>query len=658
MFSAIAARRIAGRRFPLAVSRAYAEAPKGRVIGIDLGTTNSCVAIMEGSQPTVIANAEGARTTPSVVAFVDDGERLVGLPAKRQAVTNPAGTLYATKRLIGRRFDDKETQQEAKNVPYKIVKNKNGDAWVEVKDKRYSPSQVGAFILTKLKETAETYLGTKVKNAVVTVPAYFDNSQRKATEDAGQIAGLTVLRCVPEPTAAALAYGSERKESQNIAVYDLGGGTFDISILEVMKDEETGDLFEVKATNGDTFLGGEDFDQRLVDYLCDEFNSQEGLDLRKDEMALNRVRDASEKAKIELSSALQTEINLPYITAANGVPKHLNLKITRSKFEGLVADLIQRTVDPCNICIKDSKFSLKEIDEVILVGGMTRMPKVQEQVKAVFKKVPSQGINPDEAVALGAALQAGVLSGSGDMLVLDVSSLTLGLETQGGIMTPLIKKNTTIPHKAEETFTTAEAGQTTVDVKVYQGERKMTADNKLLDKFQLSGIPPAPKGHAQIEVRFELNQNGILDVGAREKSTGNEQAITIETDGGLSKDDIQRMIDEAEQYAKEDDERKEKVEAVNTAESIVSQTEDHLSEYKEVPEDDQNKIKDEISKVREQMKEKSMPAQELKSLAQALQKMSLEVFSKHYHKKGNDSTGASGDDKDKTVDASYEDVKK
>lgn len=650
-------RSIARASGSVAGRRSASEAAKGAVIGIDLGTTNSCVAVMEGSQPTVIANAEGARTTPSVVAFTKEGERLVGLPAKRQAVTNPSGTLYATKRLIGRRFEDKETQAEQKNVPFQIVKNKNGDAWVKVSDQTYSPSQVGAFVLGKLKETAESYLGTSVKNAVVTVPAYFDNNQKKATKDAGQIAGLEVLRTISEPTAAALAYGVGKGENKTITVYDLGGGTFDVSILEVVKDEN-GDLFDVKATNGDTFLGGEDFDQRLVDYLCTEFQKQEGLDLRKDTMALNRVRDASEKAKIELSSGVQTEVNLPYITAADGVPKHLNVKISRSKFESLVDDLIQRTITPCENCIKDSQLSKSEINEVLLVGGMTRMPKVVETVKKVFGKNPSKGVNPDEAVALGAAIQGGVLSGaSSDVIVLDVTPLSLGIETQGGVMSTLVERNTTIPTKQSQVFSTAENGQTQVEIKIYQGERKMASDNQLLDKFQLSGIPPAPKGVPQIDVSFDINQNGLLDVSARDKSSGKEQAITIQSDGGLSSDDIERMLEDATKYAEQDKERRATVEAVNHSESIVSQTESHLDEYKDIPKDDQDKLRSEIETLRKDMTAPGADADELRKKAQSLQTMSLDIFGKHYHKKG-----AEGDAKketgEKTVDADYEDVSK
>src|SRR6202171_6215858 len=546
-----------------------------KAIGIDLGTTNSCVAVMEGNKAKVIENAEGTRTTPSMVAFTDDGEILVGQPAKRQSITNPENTIYAIKRLIGRRYDDPITEKDKTMVPYHIVRGDNGDAWVEIRGKKYSPSQISAFILTKMKETAEAYLGSSVTQAVITVPAYFNDAQRQATKDAVRIAGLEVLRIINEPTAAAPAYWLDKQKTGTIAVYDLGGGTFDVSILEI------GDgVFEVKSTNGDTFLGGEDFDMRLVNYLADEFQKEQGINLRNDKLALQRLKEAAEKAKIELSSTTQTEINLPYITADQTGPKHLTLKLTRAKFEALVDDLIQKTVEPCRLALKDAGLSAGEINEVVLVGGMTRMPKVQEVVKQFFGKEPHKGVNPDEVVAVGAAIQAGVLQGDvKDVLLLDVTPLSLGIETLGGVFTRIIDRNTTIPTKKSQVFSTAEDNQNAVTIRVFQGEREMAADNKMLGQFDLMGIPPAPRGVPQIEVSFDIDANGIVNVSAKDKGTGKEQQIRIQASGGLSEADIDKMVKDAEAHAEEDKKRKGQVEAKNHAEALLHSTEKAVAEH-------------------------------------------------------------------------------
>src|SRR6201997_3467481 len=574
--------------------------PMAKVIGIDLGTTNSCVAVMEGSTPKVIENAEGARTTPSIVAFAPDGERLIGQPAKRQAVTNPEYTFFAIKRLIGRRFDDPMTQKDIGMVPYKIVKADNGDAWVAGRDgKKYSPSEISAFILTKMKETAEAHLGEKVTQAVITVPAYFNDAQRQATKDAGKIAGLEGLRIINEPTAAALAYGLDKKSSGTIAVYDLGGGTFDVSVLEI------GDgVFEVKSTNGDTFLGGEDFDQRVVNFLADEFKKDQGIDLRKDKLALQRLKEAAEKAKIELSSATQTEINLPYITADATGPKHMALKLTRAKFEALVDDLVQKTIEPCRKALKDAGLTAGEIGEVVLVGGMTRMPKVQEVVKQLFGKEPHKGVNPDEVVAIGAAIQAGVLQGDvKDVLLLDVTPLSLGIETLGGVFTRIIDRNTTIPTKKSQVFSTAEDNQNAVTIRVFQGEREMAADNKMLGQFDLMGIPPAPRGMPQIEVTFGIDANGIVNVQAKDKATGKEQQIRIQASGGLSDAEIQKMVKDAEAHAEEDKKRKAAVEAKNHAEALVHSTEKALAEHgTKVGEGERRSIETALADLKEALK--------------------------------------------------------
>jgi len=624
------------------LSRAYATV-QGQVIGVDLGTTNSCVSVMEGSTPKVIENSEGARTTPSVIAFTPDGERLVGAPARRQAVTNPDNTVYASKRYIGRRFDDKEVQKDIKNVPFKIVRASNGDAWMEAQGKVYSPSQLGAFTLIKMKETAESYLGGSVSNAVITVPAYFNDSQRQATKDAGKISGLNVLRVINEPTAAALAFGMEKSDDKIIAVYDLGGGTFDVSILEIQKG-----VFEVKSTNGDTYLGGEDFDMILLDFLCNEFKKDTGIDIKKDNMALQRLREAAEKAKCELSSAQQTDINLPYLTMDATGPKHMNLKLSRSKLEQLVGQLIQRTVEPCKKAIKDAGVSTGEIGEVLLVGGMSRMPKVQSTVQETFGRKPSKAVNPDEAVALGAAIQGGVLAGEvKDILLLDVTPLSLGIETLGGVMTKLINRNTTIPTKKSQVFSTAADGQTQVEIKVHQGEREMAANNKVLGQFSLIGIPPAPRGVPQIEVTFDIDANGIVNVSARDKGTGKEQQIVIQSSGGLSKDDIENMVKQAEEFAESDKIKKEMVETVNQAESAVHDIESKLEEFKDqLPGEECDELKKEIANVKDVLakKEELESPDILREAFQLLQQKSLKVFELAYKKMAADreSSGSSG----------------
>jgi len=625
----------------------------GAVIGIDLGTTNSCVAVMEGKAAKVIENAEGARTTPSVVAFTAEGERLAGMPAKRQAVTNSENTFYATKRLIGRRFDDAEVKKDMNMVSYKICKASNGDAWVKSTDgKVYSPSQIGAFVLTKMKETAEGYLGTAAKNAVVTVPAYFNDSQRQATKDAGQISGLNVLRVINEPTAAALAYGMDKSEDKVIAVFDLGGGTFDISVLEIQKG-----VFEVKSTNGNTFLGGEDFDNALLTHLVGEFKKEQGIDLTKDNMALQRVREAAEKAKVELSSSLQTDVNLPYLTMDATGPKHMNVKLTRSKFESIVGDLIRKTIDPCNKAMKDAEVTKSDIGEVILVGGMSRMPKVQETCKDIFGRNPSKAVNPDEAVAMGAAIQGGVLAGDvTDVLLLDVTPLSLGIETLGGVFTKLISRNTTIPTKKSQVFSTAADGQTQVEIKVHQGEREMAADNKMLGQFQLVGIPPAPRGVPQVEVTFDIDANGIVNVHARDKGTGKEQQIVIQSSGGLSKDEIENMVRDAESHAEADKQKKEKIEAVNQAEGILHDTESKMEEFKDqLPTEDATKMKDMIKDVREKLANKDdMDPEEIKKTVNELQQSSLKLFEMAYKKMASERSGSEGGDSSSSSSSSSE----
>jgi molecular chaperone DnaK len=630
----------------------------GKVIGIDLGTTNSCVAVMDGQNARVIENSEGARTTPSIVAFSDDGERLTGQPAKRQGVTNAARTFFAVKRLIGRRFDDKDVQRSIKLSPFDIVKGDNGDAWVKADGKSYSPSQVSAFILQKMKETAEAHLGQKVDQAVITVPAYFNDAQRQATKDAGKIAGLEVLRIINEPTAAALAYGLDKKSNGTIVVYDLGGGTFDVSILEI------GDgVFEVKSTNGDTFLGGEDFDMHLVDYLADEFKKENGIDLRGDKLALQRLKEAAEKAKIELSSAPQTEINLPFITADASGPKHLTLKLTRAKFEQLVDDLVKRTVEPCKAALKDAGLTASDIDEVVLVGGMTRMPKIQEVVKQFFGKEPHKGVNPDEVVAIGAAIQAGVLQGDvKDVLLLDVTPLSLGIETLGGVFTRLIDRNTTIPTKKSQVFSTAEDGQTAVTIRVFQGEREMAADNKALGQFDLVGIPPAPRGMPQIEVGFDIDANGIVNVTAKDKATNKEQAIRIQASGGLSESDIEKMVKDAESHAEDDKKRKAVAEARNQGEALIHSAEKSVADLGDkVNADDKAAVDAAVADLRTALAGEDVEAIQAKTnaLAQASMKIGEALYQQNQaaaEGAGDADANADQGKNEDVVDADFEEV--
>jgi len=627
-----------------------------KVIGIDLGTTNSCVAIMDSTQAKVLENAEGARTTPSVVAFLENEEKLIGQPAKRQAVTNAQDTIFAAKRLIGRSFEDETVKKDIGKVAFKIVKSDNNEAWVEGKGKTYSPSQISAFILQKMKETAEKYLGQAVTKAVITVPAYFNDAQRQATKDAGKIAGLEVLRIINEPTAAALAYGLDKKNGQKIAVYDLGGGTFDVSILEI------GDgVFEVKSTNGDTFLGGEDFDDAIVNYLIDEFKKDNGIDLRNDKLALQRLKEAAEKAKIELSSATQTEINLPFITADKTGPKHVNLKFTRAKLEALVADLVERTLEPCKTALKDSGFSAAEINEVVLVGGMTRMPKIIETVKNFFGKEPNKSVNPDEVVAMGAAIQAGVLQGDvKDVLLLDVTPLSLGIETLGGVSTKLIEKNTTIPTKKSQVFSTAEDNQPAVSIRVLQGEREMATDNKILGNFELVGLPPAPRGTPQIEVTFDIDANGIVNVSAKDKGTGKEQKIQIQASGGLSEEEIQKMVKEAEANKETDKKKRESVDARNQADSLVFSTEKSLKEHGDkISAEEKKAIEDGIADLKKSLE--GTDAEDIKKKTQSLIQVSMKlgeaVYKSQQKPEANKTKEAKPNDKENVVDADFEDVK-
>jgi molecular chaperone DnaK len=631
-----------------------------RVIGIDLGTTNSCVSIMDGSQAKVLENAEGARTTPSVVAFLENEEKLIGQPAKRQAVTNAVDTIFSAKRLIGRSFEDETVKKDVGKVPFKIIKSDNGEAWVEGKGKKYSPSQISAFILQKMKETAEKYLGQAVTKAVITVPAYFNDAQRQATKDAGKIAGLEVLRIINEPTAAALAYGLDKKNGQKIAVYDLGGGTFDVSILEI------GDgVFEVKSTNGDTFLGGEDFDDEIVNYLIDEFKKDNGIDLRTDKLALQRLKEAAEKAKIELSSATQTEINLPFITADKTGPKHVNLKFTRAKLEALVSKLVEKTLEPCKIALKDSGFSAAEINEVVLVGGMTRMPKIIETVKNFFGKEPNKSVNPDEVVAMGAAIQAGVLQGDvKDVLLLDVTPLSLGIETLGGVSTKLIEKNTTIPTKKSQVFSTAEDNQPAVSIRVLQGEREMAADNKALGNFELVGIPPAARGVPQIEVTFDIDANGIVSVSAKDKGTGKEQKIQIQASGGLTDEEIQKMVKEAEANKEADKKKRDSVDAINQADSLVFSTEKSLKEHGDkITADEKKAIEDGLADLKKSLESKDSEdiKKKTQNLIQASMKLGEAVYKSQQKDQSKDDSGKDdkpdNKDKENVVDADFEDVK-
>jgi len=628
-----------------------------KIIGIDLGTTNSCVAIMDGAQPKVLENTEGVRTTPSIVAFTEAGEKLVGLPAKRQAVTNPENTFFSVKRLIGKSFDDSNLKKDIQGLPYKVIKSDNGtDAWVQSRDKKYSPSQISAFVLIKMKESAEKYLGSEVKQAVITVPAYFNDAQRQATKDAGKIAGLEVLRIINEPTAAALAYGLDKKKAKTIAVYDLGGGTFDISVLEL------GDgVFEVKSTNGNTSLGGDDFDAVVTDYIIEEFKKESGINLKTDKLALQRIREAAEKAKIELSSSAQTEVNLPFITADKTGPKHVNMKITRAKLEALTAKLIEKTIDPCKIALKDSGYTASEINEVILVGGMTRMPKVVETVKSFFGKEPNQSVNPDEVVALGAAVQAGVLQGDvKDVLLLDVTPLSLGIETLGGVFTRLIDKNTTIPTKKSQVFSTAENNQPAVTIRVFQGEREMANDNKLLGNFELTGIAPAPRGVPQIEVTFDIDANGIVNVSAKDKGTGKEQKIQIQASGGLTDEEIQKMVKEAEANKEADKKKREEVDAKNHADSLIASTEQSLKEHgSKISETDKKAIEKDMEDLKEAIK--SDKTEDIKTKTQQLMTSSMKlgeaIYKAQQEKPGDNKGDAKPEDKKDVVDAEFEEVK-
>ena len=630
-----------------------------KIIGIDLGTTNSCVSIMEGSQPKVLENAEGARTTPSVVAFTEDGEKLVGQPAKRQAVTNPENTIFAVKRLIGRNFEDPTVKKDISAAPFKIVNSEKGDAWIEARGVKYSPSQISAFILQKMKETAEKYLGQEVTQAVITVPAYFNDAQRQATKDAGKIAGLEVLRIINEPTAASLAYGLDKKQNKIIAVYDLGGGTFDVSILEL------GDgVFEVKSTNGDTFLGGEDFDNTIVDYLIGEFKKDTGIDLKTDKLALQRLKEAAEKAKIELSSAEQTDVNLPFITADKTGPKHINLKMTRAKLEALVEDLILKTLPPCKTALKDAGLTANEIDEVVMVGGMTRMPKVLAEVKSFFGKEPNKSVNPDEVVAMGAAIQAGVLQGDvKDVLLLDVTPLSLGIETLGGVSTKLIEKNTTIPTKKSQVFSTAENNQPAVSIRVVQGEREMAADNKSLGNFELTGIAPAPRGVPQIEVTFDIDANGIVNVSAKDKGTGKEQKIQIQASGGLTDEEIERMVKDAEANKEADKKKREEIDAKNSADSLVASTEQSLKEHSDkISEEDKKTIETDVQSLKDAIKADNV--EDIKTKTQTLMQSSMKMGEAIYKaQQATQEAGSQGENKssdgkkEDVVDAEFEEVK-